>query len=814
LITENLSTLKIHKLTQEQYDREFEAGRIDPSAMYLTPADEETDPTVPAWAKEPAKPTYTASEVGADASGTASSLISTHNSDATAHIDIRAELAMMDDEHWLINDKITALSNNKLNASELPAAINTHNTASNAHSDIREQISQLSVDKADKSAMTLGVHTDGFVYLFINGAPQGNGLDIKADVVEGDVFGYVDENNVIVLNGALAEGTYSVKYEMEDGSTVDIGNLVLDNNVYYSITNNLTNCTNSNNTVQMVEGGSYSATITAKSGYELSSVKVTMGGTDISSTAVSGGNITIANVTGNIVITAVATEKAVTPTYTNLFVAGGDGYILNGRCSSTGADRNDSKGCLVSNYIKVSNGDTVYVNQEINTQYSGFKLSDGSTTGAVIPSDTTKIKDYSVTNGIAKFTINIENVEYVRVNIVLNNNNTAITETDVENAGIIITVNEEINNDTSVTPAYTNLADPTSSDWKVGRLGSDGGIRTDVSLAVATNFIPVTTGDVVRVSGCNIQSYHMAGYNTSKTKVFAEKPVTTNKAYYDATTLTTNYAELKIVADVAYVRFSCTNPSGTSVAVVSDDIIITKNEPIVSDTNVYYSVTNNLTQCTTNNSVTQAVQGEPYSATISAKSGYELSSVKVTMGGTDISASAVSGGKITISNVTGNIVITAVAEVKQAAEPVTQNITLRNGIRLGSDGGDRTGATGYCATERINLTNIPKPCTIHLTKAKWAFAKTSETGYIMTCAKNASGTNLVCSYTNDTIGSGYFTVVRNNSKNTDVTVTVTSAEVTEICFSGHWTNSEVTAEYPEAATTMLAEATLTYTPAS
>jgi hypothetical protein len=125
LITENLSTLKIHKLTQAQYERELEAGRIDPSAMYLTPADEETDPTVPAWAKEPAKPTYTASEVGADASGTASSLISTHNSDATAHVDIRAELAIMTSEFGLINDKITTLSNNKLNASELPEAINS-----------------------------------------------------------------------------------------------------------------------------------------------------------------------------------------------------------------------------------------------------------------------------------------------------------------------------------------------------------------------------------------------------------------------------------------------------------------------------------------------------------------------------------------------------------------------------------------------------------------------------------------------------------------------------------------------------------------
>ena len=40
MITENLSTLKIHKLTQEQYDRALEAGNIDASALYLTPEEE------------------------------------------------------------------------------------------------------------------------------------------------------------------------------------------------------------------------------------------------------------------------------------------------------------------------------------------------------------------------------------------------------------------------------------------------------------------------------------------------------------------------------------------------------------------------------------------------------------------------------------------------------------------------------------------------------------------------------------------------------------------------------------------------------
>lgn len=49
----------------------------------------ETDPTVPDWAKQPEKPSYTAEEVGADASGTAVAKVSEHNTASNAHNDIR-----------------------------------------------------------------------------------------------------------------------------------------------------------------------------------------------------------------------------------------------------------------------------------------------------------------------------------------------------------------------------------------------------------------------------------------------------------------------------------------------------------------------------------------------------------------------------------------------------------------------------------------------------------------------------------------------------------------------------------------------------
>ena len=74
----------------------------------------------------------------------------------------------------------------------------------------------------------------------------------------------------------------------------------------YTISKNLTNCGSSNTSSSVTEGSGYISKITANNGYTLSSIKVTMGGNDVTSSVVDGNNINIANVTGNIVITAKA----------------------------------------------------------------------------------------------------------------------------------------------------------------------------------------------------------------------------------------------------------------------------------------------------------------------------------------------------------------------------------------------------------------------------------------------------------------------------------------------------------------------------
>jgi hypothetical protein len=254
------------------------------------------------------------------------------------------------------------------------------------------------------------------------------------------IFGIVDENNNIVVSGDLPDGTYSVKYEMENGTKLNIGNLVIDTNVYYTVTNTLTQCTSNNSATKAVKGGSYSATITAKSGYELKSIVVKMGGTDISSTAVSGGKITISNVTGNIVITAVAEEVQVS--YTNLADPTSSDWWVDSRIGSDGTVRSEP-GYHVTNFIgPLNNGDVIRVkgmdfvtsakasgtyksDKTLHGSYGTINLSTG---GATVTSDKT------VTTTGLQFTNIISDIIYWRFVGKLNG-----TANDV-----IITINEPI----------------------------------------------------------------------------------------------------------------------------------------------------------------------------------------------------------------------------------------------------------------------------------------------------------------------------------------------------------------------------------
>lgn len=78
--------------------------------------------------------------------------------------------------------------------------------------------------------------------------------------------------------------------------------------VTHAITYNLTDVTSSNNTTVVVDGAYYSTVLSVPTDYGFNGCTVTMGGVDITDTAFANMEILITEVTGDVVITASATE--------------------------------------------------------------------------------------------------------------------------------------------------------------------------------------------------------------------------------------------------------------------------------------------------------------------------------------------------------------------------------------------------------------------------------------------------------------------------------------------------------------------------
>lgn len=140
-----------------------------------------------------------------------------------------------------------------------------------------------------------------------------SGGDVAVGTAVADLTGivvtahYSDGSTAVVtgytLSGTIAEGenTVTVIYGGKSATFVVTGTAVAQT---YTVTNNLTNVTNSNSAT--TASGYYSATLSVEDGYTIS-VVITMGGVDITdSSYTEDGTILITEVTGDIVITATA----------------------------------------------------------------------------------------------------------------------------------------------------------------------------------------------------------------------------------------------------------------------------------------------------------------------------------------------------------------------------------------------------------------------------------------------------------------------------------------------------------------------------
>lgn len=94
-------------------------------------------------------------------------------------------------------------------------------------------MSQAAIKKV-MTGYTLGIHTNGLLYIFYNGQPIGTGISLPSGT-DGDFLGNFDENgDVILSNQSLTNGDYVLYYRDEQGNLHEYANMTVVNT--YAIT--------------------------------------------------------------------------------------------------------------------------------------------------------------------------------------------------------------------------------------------------------------------------------------------------------------------------------------------------------------------------------------------------------------------------------------------------------------------------------------------------------------------------------------------------------------------------------------------------
>ena len=427
---------------------------------------------------------------------------------------------------------------------------------------------------------------------------SGTTYTLKMDATWGWVFSY-DENDNFV--SALSKGsnanpqsitftanTTKIRFGCYDPNKkltyCNLSKLTASN---YLITKKLSNCTCSNTMSSVPKNGSYSTTITANSGYTLGSISVTMGGVNITSTAVSGNTINISNVTGDIIITAQATASSGSDTPSDTI---GNMIYGKGVSQTTGVIKDNAECWATIDPITVVSGKTYRLSLDATWAWViSYNDSDGMVTllskgsnanpqDITFAADTTKIR-YGCYDPNRKLTYcNLTEVTATETTYTVTKNLTKCTLS---------------NNATSVTKGASYTSNVTAnSGYELMNISITMGGRDITSSAFSGGKIniPNVTGNIVIIA-----------------------------------------------------QATASSPGGSGPGVLT------------------YTITRNLTNCTSNNTSTNITKGASYTTTITANSGYKLGNITVTMGGSNISSTAVSGTTISISNVTGNIVISCIA---------------------------------------------------------------------------------------------------------------------------------------------------------
>ena len=194
-----------------------------------------------------------------------------------------------------------------------------------------------------------------------NDLPDSNRIEFGEETTYSKAPGATDTAFTVNVIDPAAKKIYSFCYGAGYDRTLSFDFSV----IMRAVRTTLTGCYGSNAATAVEDGAAYTTTLTPKNGYSFDTVRVSMGGTDITATAYNAetGVVSVARVTGDITITATASKPM---TYTNVVPTAVDSsgaslpYQEGCNLSSSG-DIQEENGFVTTGFIPLSGNVTKHI---------------------------------------------------------------------------------------------------------------------------------------------------------------------------------------------------------------------------------------------------------------------------------------------------------------------------------------------------------------------------------------------------------------------------------------------------------------------
>lgn len=328
--------------------------------------------------------------------------------------------------------------------------------------------------------------------------------------------------------------------------------------------------------------------------------------------------------------------------------------------------------------------------------------------------------------------------------------------------GLLGMTQSDIDKDYELTTFYSGSgSDATArrrneADWK-GLINAINAVSGDTFRDKCVHFAVGTCG----MSLADINAYRAAMINGTPETLHWYQSITKNLTgctisnsasqvdYGESYTATITPESGKTITSVV-VKMGGVDITATAYSAGSGAINIAKVTGAITITaaasapSVTYTITRNLTNCASSNTANTIAEGAAYTTTLSPTGTYKkLGAITVTMGGTDISTTAVSGSTITITKATGNIVITCAATITN----IIDTIGISANTRFSTSSGANRTQSGYAAiganADAASLIHLKVGDTLRI---KGASLPASNDSYSAIVLYNANGTFSVSTY--------------------------------------------------------------------